>query len=117
MKTLFAVAIAVAFVPAWAQAPAKKEAAKADPKLTECRAANQKAHGEVVKIHADAKKAGTMSQAEEKHFHKMDQTLRHHRAMMAKDGLSLAECQKLSAEIAREKAAAERMAASPVKKK
>ena len=120
MKRILAFAAISAFcVPvALAQAPAasaKKEMKKADPEVHKCREHNGKEHAAVMKMHADAKKAGNISKGEEKVFHGMEQRLHKHRAALAKGGLTLQECHALGKEIAHEKAAVARMAATPAK--
>jgi hypothetical protein len=79
----------------------------------ECREHNGKEHAAVMKMHADAKKAGNISKGEEKQFHDMEMRLRQHRAVLSRDGLTLAECEKLGKEIAHEKTVVAKMAASP----
>jgi hypothetical protein len=110
--SVFCVPFALAQAPA---APAKKEMKKMDPEVHKCREHNGKEHADVMKMHADAKKAGNISKGEEKHFHAMEQRLHKHRAILAKDGLTLQECHALGKEIAHEKAVVAKMASTPAK--
>jgi hypothetical protein len=117
MKKLLAAAVISAFcVPvAFAQAPGKKEVMKGDPKVHECREHNGKEHAELMKMHAEAKKAGNISKAEETHFHSMEQRLVKHRQALMKDGLTLKECEALGKQIANEKTVLAKMASTPNK--
>ena len=112
-KTAAAAALALTASLCMGQAP--KPAAKGDPKLHECRQHNMAEHRQVMEIHAKAKKEHMISKGEEKSFHEMEQRLHAHQAALSKDGLTLAECERLGKEIAHEKERIEKMAATPVK--
>ncbi|WP_143086062.1 hypothetical protein [Formivibrio citricus] len=83
-----------------------------DPRVRQCRQDNQRAHGEVWQLFQQARAAGRISPAEQQQFSAMEARLNNHRNMLARDGLTLAECQHISREIANERAAVQRMAAS-----
>src|SRR3954469_3840369 len=118
MKKIWTAGAAVLLVTAasmaLAQAPAKQPApaAKGDPKVHECRMQNQKEHQAVMQMHAQGLKEHKISAGEEKAYRAMEGRLHQHQAALAKDGLTLAECQQLGKQIASEKAAVTRMAAT-----
>lgn len=86
-----------------------------DPYVRQCRQDNQRAHGEVWQQFQRARSAGHISPAEQQQFSAMEARLNNHRHMLARNGLTLAECQHLGREIARERAEVQRMAASPAR--
>ena len=110
-----ALALSVSAVCAQAPAPKAAPAAKGDPKLHECRAHNQAEHKSLMEMHAKAVKDHMISKGEEAKFRQMEGRLHKHRAALAKDGLTLKECEVLGKEIAHEKAELTRMAATPAK--
>jgi hypothetical protein len=81
-----------------------------DPKVMECRKANTAAHKEVLDMYNKAKAGGKIDPKEAQAFAAMDGNLKKHAAVLAKDGLTLAECSAISADLAREKAAVAKMA-------
>jgi hypothetical protein len=110
-------ALALSMSAVFAQAPAPKAApaAKADPKVAECRAHNQAEHKSLMEMHAKAMKEHMISPQEQKEFRAMEGRLARHRQVLSKGGLTLAECDKLGKEIAHEKTVLAKMASTPAK--
>ncbi len=77
-----------------------------------CRADNQRAHAEVLNSYERARSAGRISPGEAQQFNAMDARLRNLRAQLARDGLTMQECQYISAEIARTRDEVARMSRS-----
>ena len=96
---------------AWAQAPAPAQK-KGDPKVAECRQHNGQEHKAVMDMHSKARAEKKIDAREEKNFQAMEKRLHTHQQMLAKDGLTLQECERIGKEIAHEKAAVARMAAT-----
>ncbi len=69
--------------------------------IRRCRADNQRAHAEVLDSYERARAAGRISPSEAQQFNAIDARLRNLRAQLARDGLTLQECQYLRGEIAR----------------
>jgi hypothetical protein len=80
--------------------------------IRRCRADNQRAHAEVLDQYDRARSAGRINPAEAQQFSAMDARLRNVRAQLARDGLTLNECQYISGEIARMRDEVYRMARS-----
>jgi hypothetical protein len=68
--------------------------------IRRCRADNQRAHADVLDSFDRARAAGRINPAEAQQFNAIDARLRNLRAQLARDGLTLQECQYLSGEIA-----------------
>jgi len=83
-----------------------------DPRLAQCRAANYRAHSEAMQIYHRAQAAGNISPVEAQHFAAAEQRLRQHASLLARDGMTLNECQAIGRDIANEHALVGRMAAS-----
>jgi hypothetical protein len=86
-----------------------------DP-LAQCMAANQRAHAEVHQMYQNAKKAGKIDPKEAQAFAAMEKRLHDLGQQLARGGWTLAECQQFSRAIAAERAALQRMAATPALK-
>ena len=69
--------------------------------IRRCRANNQRAHAEVSDNYQRARRAGRIDPREAQQFNAMDARLHNVRAQLARDGLSLQECEYISGEIAR----------------
>lgn len=86
--------------------PPRHEAAA----LRQCIADNRRDHAEVHQIFQRARRAARISPAEARDFDVMDERLRRHERALARDGLTLDECERIGREIARERDAVRRMA-------
>jgi len=82
-----------------------------DPRVNQCRAANQSAHNQVLQIFNQARSRGNITPAEAQAFANMERTLSSMTQALNQGGLTLAECQRLTQQIASERAAVQRMAA------
>lgn len=89
-----------------------KPSAQDEPKIADCRKNNEKAQSEIMQMFTDARKGGTIDPNESRKFDEMDKKLKSRQSRMSRDGLTLAECQQLSKEIAAERATVKKMAAS-----
>lgn len=78
--------------------------------IRRCRADNQRAHAEVLDSYERARQAGRINPAQAQQFSAMDARLRNVRGQLARDGLTLNECQYISGEIARMRDEVYRMA-------
>ncbi len=78
--------------------------------IRRCRADNQRAHAEVLDSYERARQAGRINPSEAQQFSAMDARLRNVRGQLARDGLTLNECQYISGEIARMRDEVYRMA-------
>lgn len=105
-------ALALSVSTAFAQAPGQKPPMKMDPKVGQCVQANQKEHASIMQMHAAATKARRLDAAEQAQFQKMETGLRAHQAALAKDGLTLAECEQISKHLSAEKATLAKMAST-----
>ena len=86
--------------------------ANAAQQIAQCRAANQKAHAEVVQMFQKARAAGQIDPREAQAFQAAERRLSTDAQMLSRGGLTLAECQQIGKEIASERANVQRMAAS-----
>ena len=77
--------------------------------IRRCRADNQRAHAEVLDSYERARAAGRINPSEAQQFNAIDARLRNLHAQLARDGLTLQECQYLRGEIARARDDAARM--------
>jgi len=77
--------------------------------IRRCRADNQRAHAEVVDSYERARQAGHINPAEAQQFNAMEGRLRNMRADLARDGLTLQDCQRIGGAIARERSEVARM--------
>jgi hypothetical protein len=84
--------------------------AKHDPGVARCVADNRRAHEELYKVYNNALRAGRIEPSEAKRFQAIDKRLNGFQAEIKRDGLSLAECQRIGSAIARERALVEKMA-------
>ena len=71
--------------------------------IRRCRADNQRAHADTVDIYERARRSGRINPAEAQHFNAMEARLANFRAQLARDGISLQDCQRISGAIARER--------------
>ena len=93
-----------------AMAKAAEGAAVNDSKVAECRKKNSDAHKAVMDSFNTANKAGKIDPKEMEAFKASEASLKKHYEDLNKGGLTLAECDKLGAEIAKEKIKVEAMA-------
>ena len=84
--------------------------AKHDPGVARCVADNRRAHEELYKVYNNALRAGRIEASEAQRFQAIDKRLNSFQAEIKRDGLSLAECQRIGSAIARERAVVEKMA-------
>ena len=84
--------------------------AKHDPGVARCVADNRRAHEELYKVYNNALRAGRIDASEAQRFQAIDKRLNGFQAEIKRDGLSLAECQRIGSAIARERALVEKMA-------
>jgi hypothetical protein len=94
------------------RATVQRMAATPDPRVAQCRTANLKAHSEVVQLYQKARAAGRINPREAQAFAAIEGRLRAHEQALNIGGLTLAECQQLTREIAAERASVQRMAAT-----
>lgn len=94
-------------------ATANHHAQAYNPHVQQCRHDNQRMHAEVIDLFQRARAAGRISPGEAQRFNEMEGHLHRHREMLARDGLTLPECQQIGRELVRERAEVQRMAASP----
>lgn len=80
--------------------------------INRCRANNRQAHAEVVDNYERARQAGRIDAAEAQRFNAMEARLRNLRADLARDGISLQDCQRIGAAIERERNEVARMSRS-----
>ena len=85
---------------------------RSDPALARCVADNRRAHQEVAGLYENAKRSGRISPSEAQHFNAMEARLGSARTELARDGLSLQECQRIGNGIARERDEVARMTRS-----
>ena len=78
--------------------------------IRRCRADNQRAHAEVVDYYERARAAGRISPAEARQFSELEARLRNFRTQLARDGLTLLDCQRIGSAIAWERDEVARMA-------
>jgi hypothetical protein len=84
--------------------------AQHDPGVARCVADNRRAHEELYKVYNNALHAGRIDASEAQRFQAIDKRLNGFQAEIKRDGLSLAECQRIGSAIARERALVEKMA-------
>lgn len=84
--------------------------AKHDPGVARCVADNRRAHEELYKVYNNALRAGRIEASEAQRFQAIDKRLNGFQAEIKRDGLSLAECQRIGGAIAKERALVEKMA-------
>jgi len=84
--------------------------AQHDPGVARCVADNRRAHEELYKVYNNALRAGRIEAGEAQRFQAIDKRLNGFQAEIKRDGLSLAECQRIGSAIARERALVEKMA-------
>lgn len=71
-----------------------------DPRVGQCRRDNQRAHADVMRMFADAERAGRITQRERRRFDELQRQFRDYEAALRSDGLSYDECQSLARTIA-----------------
>lgn len=81
-----------------------------DPGLGRCLSEARRDHQDAGALYEQARRAGRISPREAQQFNAMEARLANLRAELARDGLSMADCQRISAAVARERAEIERMA-------
>ena len=89
-------------VAAMAATSAKKGGA-----LAECRAKNAASDKEIDAMFAKAKAAGLIDKAEQAEYTRLEANIKKHRASLAKDGFTLADCEIMAKDYAAEKVAVE----------
>lgn len=77
--------------------------ARTDPALTRCVADNRRAHQEVVSLYESARQSGRINPREAQRFNAIDGRLQNMRNELARDGLSLQDCQRMAGAIAYER--------------
>jgi fructose-specific component phosphotransferase system IIB-like protein len=98
--------------PAPTPPPANTPPKVVDPKVAECRAANLKTDKEIDATYSKAKAEGKIVPAEAARFRAMEERIARHRAALARDGFTLADCQAMAKDYEVEKAAVMKMATS-----
>jgi hypothetical protein len=71
-----------------------------DPALAQCQNNNQRAHQDAVNLYEDARRRGRINPAEQQRFNAMQAQLQNLRTALARDGLSLQDCQIIGNQIA-----------------
>jgi len=84
--------------------------AQHDPGVARCVADNRRAHEELYQVYNKALRAGRIDAGEAQRFQAIDKRLNGFQAEIKRDGLSLAECQRIGTAIARERALVDKMA-------
>ena len=102
---------------AMAKAAAVAKAAASDPKLTECVAKNVAEQTSILAILYKAKQEGRVDANAAVDFAASELALAKLAVDLKKGGLTLAECQTVTTALAKERGRADKLAASPVKKK
>jgi len=74
-----------------------------DPATARCVSDNRRAHEEVYRVFNDGTRSGRIDADEAKRFKTMEERLRNYQGELKRDGLSLAECQRIGGAIARER--------------
>jgi tellurite resistance protein len=83
---------------------------RSDPALARCLADTRRAHQEVLALYEDTRRFGRIDPGEAKRFNAGEARLQHLRTELGRDGLSVQECQRIGATIARERDEVIRMA-------
>lgn len=78
--------------------------------IRQCIADNRRDYVQVQDLYDRARRSNRISPAEAREFNAMDDRLRRYERALARDGLTLAECEHIGREIAREREAVRRMA-------
>ena len=81
--------------------------------VKECVAEGNKMHKETMALHAKAVKAHELNPKEKTEFADMEKRLKAVEVKLGKDGISLADCKEINADIAKEKTALEKMMVVP----
>lgn len=84
--------------------------ARSDPGLGRCLADARRAHGEVHDIYDHARRAGRINPREAREFNAMEGRLADLKADLARDGISMRDCQRINGAIARVREEVEHMA-------
>lgn len=84
--------------------------AQSDPGLGRCLADARRAHGEVYELYDHARRTGRINPREARDFNEMEARFANWKADLARDGLSMRDCQRIHAAIARERDEVARMA-------
>ena len=82
------------------------------PQLRQCVQNNNASHAQVWQMFSQARSRGNISAAEQQQFAAMERRLNTIKMNLSRGGLTLPECQAISREIANERVAVQRMAAS-----
>lgn len=80
-----------------------------DPQVLDCVGRNRQAHGEVLQVYQNLQRSGRISAQESAEFQQLQARLSEHAGSLARDGLSLAECQNIGNGIRQLHAAVQRM--------
>jgi hypothetical protein len=78
--------------------------ARYDPATARCVADNRRAHDDVYRVYNDGVRSGRINPNEAKRFQAIEERLRNLQADLKRDGLSLAECQRIGRAVAQERA-------------
>jgi hypothetical protein len=84
-----------------------------NPQLVRCIQDNRRDHEDVWQLFQRAKSAGRISPGEARQFQAMEGRLNAIKGNLSRDGLTLSDCDRISREIANERATVQRMAATP----
>lgn len=111
MTALFAGCIVAPEQPAPAPAPAPPVVYPTQPpppdyryqQIQQCRSDNARAHQEVHAMYDDARRRGRITPGESQRFAEMEARLTAFRRDLARDGITLQDCQRIGAAIARER--------------
>jgi hypothetical protein len=84
--------------------------AQSDPGLGRCMADARRAHGEVYELYDRARRTGRINPREEREFNAMEARLADLKSDLARDGISMRDCQRIHGAIARVREEVDRMA-------
>jgi Spy/CpxP family protein refolding chaperone len=95
-----------------APAAGKPMPPKKDPKLDQCMRAVDGTHREIMDIMGRARAAGRIDPKEQQEFERMDRAIKGHHSQMAKDGLTVGECESTLRALQDERAKVRQMAST-----
>jgi hypothetical protein len=84
--------------------------AQSDPGLGRCMADARRAHGEVYELYDNARRVGRINPREAREFNAMEGRLADLKSDLARDGISMRDCQRIHGAIARVREEVDRMA-------
>ena len=86
---------------------------RSDPGLGRCVADARRSHQDLLALYENARRSGRIDPREAQQFNAMEARLANMRNELARDGLSMPDCQRISAALGRERAEVERMSSRP----